>query len=134
MGSKDELVIPVLNSMDQSELPPLFVKLSFDKSSLAQAIWQVWSLIEMINRSFGSGEEGWFEKKQLDVKKVENEKATWNYYLQCWLEAFYKPPFVVCQAIAFFIIYLVSFVIVTFILDNKNRLSFSIQKPSPAPT
>ncbi|KAJ0091148.1 hypothetical protein Patl1_14745 [Pistacia atlantica] len=86
MGSKDESVIPVLNSMDQSELPPLFVKLSFDKSSLAQAIWQVWSLIEMINRSFSSGEEGWFEKKQLDVKKVENEKATWNYYLQCWLE------------------------------------------------
>ncbi|KAJ0030823.1 hypothetical protein Pint_14544 [Pistacia integerrima] len=86
MGSKDESVIPVLNSMDQSELPPLFAKLSFDKSSLAQAIWQVWSLIEMINRSFGSGEEGWSEKKQLDVKKVESEKATWNYYLQCWLE------------------------------------------------
>ncbi|KAJ0089652.1 hypothetical protein Patl1_14759 [Pistacia atlantica] len=25
-------------------------------------------------------------KKQLDVKYDENEKATWDYYLQCWLE------------------------------------------------
>ncbi|KAJ0090199.1 hypothetical protein Patl1_14736 [Pistacia atlantica] len=58
MDSKDESVIPVLNSMDQSEHPPLFVKLSFDKRELTQAkmgtlavpvclalyVWVIWGV------------------------------------------------------------------------------------------
>ncbi|KAJ0091144.1 hypothetical protein Patl1_14749 [Pistacia atlantica] len=74
--------------MDQSELPPLFVKLSFDKRELTQAKMRTLAVpvclaLRMSRRSGGKKDD---MKKQLCVKKDEDEKATWGYYLQCWLE------------------------------------------------